>query len=238
MSIVTLKRKSQVKYNNMSVNKPNFSLNGTLRNQGYVGQTSLSRTLLKTPMKGNVPCGHGGCCGKFDKSQLILAVNPISVTMNDNDIIKSSVLNTSGMIETKYNLCMENLTSKCKCVKHNNVKPDDNHINRQSDYIDNLTKKTLICNLTDTNMISATPSLCSTTVNGTANTKLFTSSSSIYNKGKKNNLYTKPANTFIPISQGNYLLQKQQKCLVNDVDFFKRKRSMQGVPFDGFRANC
>ena len=61
MSIATLKRKSQTKYNNMSVGQPFFSLNGTHRNQGYVGQTSLSRSLPRTLMRGNVVRGHGGC---------------------------------------------------------------------------------------------------------------------------------------------------------------------------------
>lgn len=38
MSLVTLKRKTAAKYNNMSVGHANFSLNGTHRSQGYVGQ--------------------------------------------------------------------------------------------------------------------------------------------------------------------------------------------------------
>ena len=61
MSIATLKRKTQAKYNNMSVgNTHGFSINGTHRNQGYVGQTSLSRSLPRTLMKGNAVRGHGG----------------------------------------------------------------------------------------------------------------------------------------------------------------------------------
>ena len=49
MSIATLKRKTQTKYNNMSVGSTQgFSLNGGFRNQGYVGQTSLSRSLSRT----------------------------------------------------------------------------------------------------------------------------------------------------------------------------------------------
>lgn len=45
MSIATLKRKSQAKYNNMSVGYDSFSINGVFRNQGYVGQPSLTRSL-------------------------------------------------------------------------------------------------------------------------------------------------------------------------------------------------
>lgn len=45
MSIATLKRKTQTKYNNMSVGTDGFSINGVFRNQGYVGQPSLTRSL-------------------------------------------------------------------------------------------------------------------------------------------------------------------------------------------------
>ena len=48
MSLATLKKKTQAKYKNNSVNKSTFSLNGTTRNQGYVGQTSLSRTFVRS----------------------------------------------------------------------------------------------------------------------------------------------------------------------------------------------
>ena len=41
MSLATLKKKTQTKYNNMSVNSV-FNLNGTTRNQGYIGQTSYT----------------------------------------------------------------------------------------------------------------------------------------------------------------------------------------------------
>jgi len=47
MSIATLKRKTMTEYNRMSVGYTNFSLNGTRRNQGYVGQTMLSRLSRK-----------------------------------------------------------------------------------------------------------------------------------------------------------------------------------------------
>ena len=40
MSIVALKRKTDAKYKNVSANQINgFSLNGTKRLQGYIGQT-------------------------------------------------------------------------------------------------------------------------------------------------------------------------------------------------------
>lgn len=99
MSIVALKNKTAAKYNNMSVGAKSFSLNGCYRNQGWVGQTMLSRSLPITPMKGNVPKGHGGCCGKYDNQNIIQS----GVTsLNDPNKLKQSSLNNMGMISTHY----------------------------------------------------------------------------------------------------------------------------------------
>ena len=71
MSLAVLKRKAQTKYNNMSANSTSgFSLNGTHRNQGYVGQTSLSRTIIRTPHKGATPRGHGGQGGTYTTNNI------------------------------------------------------------------------------------------------------------------------------------------------------------------------
>jgi hypothetical protein len=132
MSIATLKKKTQSKYNNISVGESQFSINGTHRNQGYVGQTSLSRSLPKTPMKGNVYVGHGGCCGKFVKMPIVQSA---VISLENPNIVKSSVLGTSGLISTKY-----------KWIKrpqpYSTFKPDDNqNMNSQSDYIKYLVDK-------------------------------------------------------------------------------------------------
>ena len=100
MSIATLKKKTGSQYNNMSVGSKNgFSLNGTHRSQGYVGQTSLSRSLPTTSMRGNAAKGYGGCCGKYEIRPIIQSA---VVSLNNPNVIKSSVLNTSGMISTHY----------------------------------------------------------------------------------------------------------------------------------------
>jgi|LauGreDrversion4_1035100.scaffolds.fasta_scaffold14801_5 hypothetical protein len=94
MSLATLKKKTLAKYNNSSVQQRQFSINGTYRNQGYVGQSSLSRSLPK-----NGSQGYGGCCGSY------LPVKPIlsAVTSTeDNTFVKSSVLSTSGMLAKRY----------------------------------------------------------------------------------------------------------------------------------------
>jgi hypothetical protein len=95
MSLATLKKKTASKYKNNSANLAQFSINGVHRNQGYVGQTSLGRTMLRTPAKGTESQGHGGCCGNYNENDV--QTSSINTTENNN-YVKSSVLSTSGML--------------------------------------------------------------------------------------------------------------------------------------------
>ena len=157
MSIATLKRKTQVKYNNMSVGHKQFSLNGTHRNQGYVGQTMLSRSLPTTLMKGNVIRGHGGCCGHYPVKPIVQSgVN----YQEDSRVVKPSVLNTAGMIVNKYHCIGECTSGENVCDKSskriNHVKPDNNNNNNiQSDHLNALRRKSIIdtnkCNIIKAN---------------------------------------------------------------------------------------
>lgn len=97
MSLATLKKKTAHKYRNNSVNQPQFSINGTYRNQGYIGQTSLSRTILRTPAKGPVFHGHGSCCGTYAIHELV----PSVFSTENNRVVKPSVLSSKAMIENK-----------------------------------------------------------------------------------------------------------------------------------------
>ena len=72
MSLVTLKKKTSAKYNNVSVNTGVFSLNGTRRIQGYVGQSLFGRHM-----------------------------DPCACT-NDSTVVKKSSINTRGQIRTKH----------------------------------------------------------------------------------------------------------------------------------------
>jgi hypothetical protein len=99
MSVIALKRKTFAQYKNNSAGQPQFSINGPYRSQGFVGQTSLSRSLSKTIMKGNVAKGHGGCCGKYTQSPI---VQTAVISLEDTSVVKSSVLSTPGLIRTKY----------------------------------------------------------------------------------------------------------------------------------------
>lgn len=141
MSIATLKRKTQTKYNNMSVNTgTGFSLNGTRRNQGYIGQTSLSRSLVRTLRNGTAVRGHGGCCADASKAPVLQSE---FLCLEDNAVVKKSSLNTMGMLKRRYN----NKNYKV-------VKPDmNNNINTAQDLIDKVKKETLNCTVSviDTN---------------------------------------------------------------------------------------
>jgi len=134
MSIVTLKRKTETQYNNMSVGVKNFSLNGGYRNQGYVGQSVISRSLPKTPMRGNTMRGNGGCCGTYVVRP---PVQSAVLSPENNTVIKSSVLGTDGLIATKYRWIN-------RPQPFTSVKPDDTlNQNTQGEYIFALSRRTL-----------------------------------------------------------------------------------------------
>jgi len=193
MSIATLKRKSQVKYNNMSVGSTNgFSLNGTHRSQGYVGQTSLSRSLPRSLMNGNTLRGHGGCSGTY---RIMPVVNNEIKTLNDNSVIKSSVSNTEGMIDTKYRWVR-------RPYPYAVVKPDNTmNLNTQADYINKIKKET-IKEADDCNVSTDSSKTCTN-----------------YNPYFRTNIcnFTKPESDYVPISAGEYTTKLQKSCVDNDV---------------------
>jgi hypothetical protein len=101
MSIVCLKRNSR-HYPQVDPisgkGKDGFSLNGGHRNVGGVGTFRMVSNVSRTPFRGNLPMGSGGCCGVYEKN----VCNSGSCCTNDATIIKSSSLNTKGMINTRY----------------------------------------------------------------------------------------------------------------------------------------
>jgi hypothetical protein len=193
MSIVALKRKTEAKYNNNSVGQKNFSINGTHRNQGYIGQTSLSRSLPKTLMKNGTMKGHGGCCGTYFIGNIIQsAVN----STEDSNVLKTSVLNTSGMLSNKNRWLRRGYPYAV-------VKPDNNNnLNSQSDYITRLQKLTVknadACYVTKT--VDSYRGICD-------NLSSLTTQCT----------YAKPESDFVAISQGEYLYKLHNKCTESDV---------------------
>lgn len=115
----------------MSVNVPAFSINGTRRIQGFVGQNVISRSLPRTTMK-----SHGGCCGSFIVQPVVMS----SVqSTEDTTVVKRSVIGTQGLIETKYAMPYYKRPFPCSIVK-----PDATmNMNIQSSYVLNLAQKTL-----------------------------------------------------------------------------------------------
>jgi len=98
MSLAVLKRKTAAKYNNSSVGEAQFSLNGTRRSQGYVGQDIRGRHLSRTLMRGGAPRGHGGCCGKYESKMLSTGI----CSLNDSTVVKASSMNNLGQLMTRY----------------------------------------------------------------------------------------------------------------------------------------
>ena len=136
MSLVTLKNKSYRYENKISgKNKLGFSITGGRRNQGWVGQDSLSRHLIKTPFRGTEPIGYGGKNGKYIRS----FVQTSTYNTNDPLIIKRSAMNTNGLLLSSikhptnvFNDCDKN---KCKKIWVKDFEPL-NH--SQSGYIKNI----------------------------------------------------------------------------------------------------
>ena len=212
MSIVALKKKTAAKYNNMSVGQSQFSINGGHRSQGWVGQTTLSRSIPKTPMRGAYARGHGGCCGTYNMKMI---VPPVTST-NDNTVIKGSVLSTPGMLDTKYRWIR-------RPAPFASVKPDDNHnLNSQTDYIGR--KKKRIVNSVQYNCpsVPAQPYSCISNCNMFKNRLNTPHSSNI-------KYVTKEVG---PLDSSAYIASLGDGCVTTDVDFQEEKnKKNSSTPF-------
>jgi len=208
MSIVALKKKTAAKYNNMSVNVQQFSINGGFRNQGWVGQTSISRSLIKTPHRGATPRGHGGCCGTYNMS----IVKPLEPCTNNNEVVKSSVVSTDGMLDMKYRWIR-------RPAPYTSVKPDVNHnLNQQGEYINRIKKKTL--NATTRQCPSIPKQSCNLSCD------LFKTRTSM--KAGIDN-FTK---TVGPIDQSDYVKNTNDQCIMIDEQFQKEMNTKpSSTPF-------
>jgi len=208
MSLVTLKKKSAQRYNAMSVGQKQFSLNGTHRSQGWVGQTNLSRSLPRTLMNGPTERGHGGCCGQYNRTPVVTSA---VTSTNNNQVIKPSVLSYDGMIATQYRWIR-------RPEPYTNVKPDANHhLNDQGDYISRLTRTTtaLSCaNASASNPIRS----CGNCVIDQSAFRSYSNTPQSFAQPYPNPI-TKSDRDFVPISQGEYLVQLNGTCTNIDVSF-------------------
>lgn len=202
MSIATLKKKTQTQYSHhMSVGKAGFSLNGTHRNQGYIGQTSLSRSLPRTLSKGATIKGHGGCCGTYPIFPPVLsAVN----STEDSSVVKKSVLNTKGMMDTKYRW-----VRRPQPFSRVGTKQVDN-----SDYINYIKQKTI--------------TECEHIISEDCNVFCDNVKNIVSKKARQT--ITKPDNG--AVSHEEYIQQLKSKCTeFDEYNFFSPKTSNNGIAF-------
>ena len=145
MSLATLKRKTRhnprvAPISGRGVN--GFSLQGTHRNIGGVGQFRMISNVTRTPFNRNGPKGNGGRNGQYYNQPL----NSGSCCTNDDSIVKLSTKNTKGLLSGTCG----NTNIKCnRTTYHNNwVQEDDNsyRITRdQGQYIEKQTKSSGQC---------------------------------------------------------------------------------------------
>jgi len=112
MSIVVLQKKSRrYKAPVSGIANYGFSLNGTHRNIGVVGETNLARSTHKTRFRGTEPMGNGGCCGTYvrkisNSGQGVLPGNSGGKNsfggFNDDSVVKRSVKNTRALISEQF----------------------------------------------------------------------------------------------------------------------------------------
>jgi hypothetical protein len=210
MSEATLKKKTAYKYNSMSVGtKTGFSLNGTHRSQGYIGQTSLSRSLPRTLAKGTALKGYGGCCGKFRIGNSV--ISSISST-EDPKVVKNSVLDYEGMIATKFRWIG-------RSVPITSLKEDTNHNrNTAGDHVDYIHQKTV----NNFNNCGKNTKICNSSANTCNKIISHKKTSMLFN-------FTKPQQgpNFISKSQSDYLTELDKKC----PEPYKNPSATQGTPF-------
>jgi len=225
MSIATLKRKTQAKYNNMSVgSQTGFSLNGTLRSQGWVGQTMLSRSLPKTNMRGNTARGYGGCCGNYNITPIVQSA---VTSLNDTTVVKPSTMNTSGMIEEKYMPYHNWTTVKQDSRQNTNTQQDQinkvakNALNDYStcDYLYSLSKldQSIIDNLPNDvqvqihNLPTDTYDPCKYTASCKTLRTILRPTFTRINTG----IHTKPESTYVAVASSTYLDHYKAACAQN-----------------------
>ena len=92
------------------ISSTSFSTGGTHRNQGRVGQTSLSRSLVHTPFRGTQPVGHGSNVQTGYPKSIVNSCNDSSksdgqTNMNNRGLLLSRVTNPTSVYN---NSCLEN----------------------------------------------------------------------------------------------------------------------------------
>lgn len=108
-----------------------FSTSGTMRTQGRIGQTSLSRSITRTPFKGQEPVGYGSSNNTYIKN-IVFSCNNSSLsngqsTLTNKGHILSKIVNPTSVYNDK---CSFN-----KCDSTQIVKNFNSHDHLQSSYV-------------------------------------------------------------------------------------------------------
>lgn len=221
MSIVTLKRKTAAQYKNNSVSKPNFSLNGTRRSQGYVGQDMRGRSLPKTIMKGNTPKGHGGCCGKYPIKTIVQSA---VTSLNNPSVIKTSVVGTYGLIATKYRWIR-------RPQPFSTTKPDSSFsklVGSQQQYIEKISRLTLAAAKTPSCQTNKyTPTKCRPNFFTNGNSQMNNLTHNCHSLTKDITDHTTTPKNGIAMESGVYIKKLDQKC--GSLDKTHYPRSTRGA---------
>jgi len=228
MSLVALKRKTAA-MQNLSTGQKGFSINGTHRSQGYIGQTSLSRSLINTPHgQTGAPEGHGGCCGDFSTTTNIRASETFS--LEDENVVKPSVLSTAGMLSNRNRWLK-------RSAPYTSTKLTAGWTNGQGDYIAYLKKKAAKCDPTQADKL-----LNDKEVNSVATSKCTTTNitrkdgAPVFNKTTVCT-FTKPVSDYTSISQGEHIFKLHDKCADQDDVLFKIVTNTRRTPLPGLTTD-
>ncbi len=93
-----MKRKTNTLYGQSHSGAHGFSLNGWHRNLSSTGRES-KRDSVRTLFRGDVPRGHGGCCGSYPVTILSTPNQYFNSDLASKEIIPS-VKNTQGLLDT------------------------------------------------------------------------------------------------------------------------------------------
>jgi len=216
MSLATFKKKTQNKIGTMSVGQKQFSINGTRRLQGFVGQNIISRSFPKTPMSNGTARGHGGCCGSYYKGQNISPLCAGDWT-NDPTVVKGSVLNNSGQLELRFPPYANKI-----------YKPDDGHnLGTSGQYTQQLiacSTKTVYC--PDQRIVN--------------NPKAFanqccapsTSSTNYQQRSSQFPTFTKDVFSYTAVSQQDYInALRAQTSIIDQTKYKTMKKPANSPPF-------
>lgn len=203
MSIVTLKKKTLAKYNNMSVDQNGFSLNGTRRSSGYVGQDTLGRSLIRSLAgKNGALKGYGGGCGEYPTTYI--KTSPEMIGLNDSTVVKSSSVNNTGHIMSKYRWAR-------RPEPFATWKPGSYpRSGDQSAYISHLAKKTIAESCHDASG-NTTPIKCCN----------FPENSRMFSRNKVQPI-TKPASFLSAVSSSEHIQTSAKRCAKHDVFFIQK----------------